>query len=193
MGTAAVGKMSIVSQFLHATFPKKYKPTVDDFHRQILCRNEDYSFQLDILDTTGVSSNATLQRLTVGESDAFVLVYAVDDRASFEEVRRLRQLVIEARGDEAPIVVVGNKCDLIGERRVVDRVMAQCTANIDWNHGYVETSAMDNANIADIFEELMVQAGLNLSLSMTLARDVFDPSRRKSTDCLTRRPCCVIL
>jgi len=193
MGIAAVGKKSIASQLLHAKFPKKYKPTVEDYHRQIVCRNNGYSFQLDILDTTGVSSNATLERLTVGECDAFILVYAVDDRASFEEVRRLRQLVIDARGDEAPIVVVGNKCDLTGERRVVDRVMAQCTANIDWNHGYVETSAMDNANIADIFEELMVQAGSNVTLSMTLARDAFGPSRRRSTGCLTRSPCCVIL
>ena len=172
MGAAAVGKTSIVSQFLHGTFPEKYKPTVEGFHQLVVYQDDDESFQLDILDMSGACRNEKLCRIAISMSDAFILVYAVDDWASFTEVRRLRQQVIEEKGDEAtPIVIVGNKSDVTVERRVVRKSMAKCTADVDWNNGYVETSAKRNVNIADIFKELMVQAGLKITLSKILVRN----------------------
>jgi len=81
-----------------------------------------------------------MRQLAISTGDAFILVYGVDDEASFEQVERLRdQIVAEKDGDDrTPIVIVGNKTDLDGDRRRVDQPTAETTASIDWGTGYVE-------------------------------------------------------
>ncbi|KAK2174428.1 hypothetical protein NP493_804g01037 [Ridgeia piscesae] len=168
MGAAGVGKTCIISQFLHAKFYAKYKATVEEFHRQIFYQSDGSSLVLDILDTSGAYAFPAMRRLSISTSDAFVLVYSVDDPASFDEVKRLREQIIEEKEDEmTPIVIVGNKSDVTGERRALERVTIESTVNIDWNNGYVEASAKDNLNIGDIFNELMVQADMHVSLGST--------------------------
>lgn len=65
-------------------------------------------------------------------------MYATDDAESFEEIRQLRDLILEVKGSEPPppIVVVGNKSDLPDEKKVVQFEMAECCC-IDWDVGFV--------------------------------------------------------
>jgi len=52
------------------------------------------------------------------------------------------QIIGEKDGDDrTPIVIVGNKTDLGGQRRRVDQPTAETTASIDWGTGYVEVRA----------------------------------------------------
>ena len=47
------------------------------------------------------------------QGKAFVLVYSIDDRASFEEIELLYYDLTRTIGKkEVPIIVCGNKCDL---------------------------------------------------------------------------------
>ena len=66
--------------------------------------------------------------------DIFLLVYSIDSQESFEEVKRMKQQIIETKGSKlpgtssptasgkkrstVPMVVVGNKCELDNERVV---------------------------------------------------------------------------
>lgn len=54
-----------------------------------------------------------MRALSISSADAFILVYDVNDAATFEEARALRDQIHETKGGTAvPIVVVGNKIDL---------------------------------------------------------------------------------
>lgn len=57
------------------------------------------------------------QYMRTGEG--FLLVYDITSRQSFEEITTFQQQILRVKDkDYFPMVVVGNKCDLEGEREV---------------------------------------------------------------------------
>lgn len=51
--------------------------------------------------------------------EGFLLVYAINSKQSFEEITLFQQQILRVKDkDYFPMVVVGNKCDLEGEREV---------------------------------------------------------------------------
>lgn len=57
-----------------------------------------------------------MRALSISSADAFILVFDITSAESFEEVRVLRDKIHETKGTTAvPIVVVGNKSDLVEE------------------------------------------------------------------------------
>jgi GTPase KRas len=57
------------------------------------------------------------QYMRTGEG--FLLVYSITARQSFEEIMTFQQQILRVKDkDYFPIIVVGNKCDLEGERQV---------------------------------------------------------------------------
>lgn len=163
LGGARVGKTAIVHQFLYDEFPVDYFATVEEFHTGEYELN-GASLTLDIVDTSGSYPFPAMRRLAISTADAFVLVYAIDDSDSFEEARCIHDQIVELRSAQAPVVVVGNKCDLSARRRV-RREVAETMISIDWEHGFVEASAKDNVNILSIFKELLVQAKIPYELN----------------------------
>ncbi|CAB4054346.1 unnamed protein product [Lepeophtheirus salmonis] len=144
MGPVGVGKTSIIHQFLYDSFPEEYSQTMDDmFHGEFEWLGRMISF--DIHDTSGN--------------------YAYEFPAMFN-ASRLRDLVLEVKGpDKVPIVVVGNKSDLI----IADEIVTECveaTVNFDWESGYVEASAKEGRNINNIFREMLQQANAALILEL---------------------------
>lgn len=51
--------------------------------------------------------------------EGFLLVYSITSRQSFEEIMTFQQQILRVKDkDYFPIIVVGNKCDLEGDRQV---------------------------------------------------------------------------
>lgn len=76
------------------------------------------------------------QYMRTGEG--FVICYSVTDRRSFEEAVAYRRLIDRVRNqEEVPIVLVGNKCDLNSERKVL--LLQLCSAIIHVLHSLLVT------------------------------------------------------
>jgi len=67
--------------------------------------------QVDILDTAGNLEFPAMRRLSISTAHAFLLVFDVDSRQSFEEVCQLWEQIGEQRPnrDEIPCVIAANK------------------------------------------------------------------------------------
>ena len=93
MGAARVGKSSIISQFLYDKYLLRYRQTIEELHRGEYELPDGAALTLDILDTSGAYQFPAMRALSISTGGAFILVFAVDDDESWEEVRRLRQQV----------------------------------------------------------------------------------------------------
>ncbi|KAM9817915.1 GTP-binding protein Rhes-like [Syngnathus typhle] len=191
LGAAGVGKTALIRRFLQDTFEAKHRRTVEELHS----REYDIGgakITVEILDTSGSYSFPAMRKLSIQNSDAFALVYAVDDPESLEVVKSLREEILEIKEDKyTPIVVVGNKTDRGGERRVSeDDVLS--IVEMDWNNSYLEASAKDNVNVVEVFKELLQQANLPSRLSPALRRRRetlpkhagFRPPMNKTNSCI---------
>lgn len=117
MGAAKVGKSAIINQFLYNTFTPKYKRTVEEMHHGDF-NVSGIQLTLDILDTSGSYEFPAMRDLSIKSADAFILVYDVNDANTFLEVKTLRAQILSTKG-AVPIVVVGNKVDLVDSEQEV--------------------------------------------------------------------------
>ena len=86
---------------------------------------------LNIEDTSGTFAS------DLSSADVVLLVFSVDDEDSLHGVGMLRDLVMESRGPDMPMLVVGNKIDL---DRTVDEKETEGLVEFDWENGYAECS-----------------------------------------------------
>lgn len=75
-----------------------------------------------------------MRDLALQRGDAFILVYDVTDTETFEEVRRIRDNIHKVRqSNTIPIVVVGNKIDLVDDDvKKVSFFLSQFYFNSNW-------------------------------------------------------------
>ncbi|CAD7077170.1 unnamed protein product [Hermetia illucens] len=168
MGAAKVGKSCIISQFLYDKYISRYRQTIEELHRGEYELPDGASLTLDILDTSGSFEFPAMRALSISTAGAFILVFAVDDEDSWNEVSRLRKQIVDSRGFKAPIVIVGNKVDT--SSRKLKQEVTESIATIDWKCGYVECSAKDNVGIIEVFKELLVQSNIHYNLSPAVRR-----------------------
>lgn len=149
MGTAGVGKSSIIKQFMHNKFTETYKETVEELHRYRMKFNA-MAVEIDILDTAGTNEFLAMRKLAVARGDAFILVYAVDNLESFEVVKSLRDEIKENNHREHYTIVVANKMD-IGQEPLALKVNESVVC-IDWEENFISTSAKTGQNIDIVFQ-----------------------------------------
>lgn len=74
---------------------------------------------LDVLDTAGQEEYSAMREQYMRTGEGFLLVYSITSRQSFDEITTFQQQILRVKDkDYFPMVVVGNKCDLEGEREV---------------------------------------------------------------------------
>ncbi|CAG2056940.1 unnamed protein product [Timema podura] len=141
-------------------------PIIQSFYHLFLCSNN-----VKVM-FAGSYEFPAMRALSISSAEAFVLVYDITDADTFEEVRTLRDQIHETKGNTAvPIVVVGNKVDLAEEgSRQVEFSTTESVVTVDWENGFVESSAKDNTNVTQVFKELLAQAKVKYNLSPALRK-----------------------
>ncbi|PIC39006.1 hypothetical protein B9Z55_010834 [Caenorhabditis nigoni] len=153
MGYPHVGKSSIVQRFTQNMFPDRYETTIEDQHtKHHTAFHRD--FNLRVTDTAGQQEYTVFPRSCSLDVAGFLLVYAIDDRKSFDICSSIYEKIISVYGDPSiPIIIVGNKCDL-GTQRVVQQeegkeLAKQCEAK------FVEITARETNRVNEVFELLL--------------------------------------
>ncbi|XP_058541217.1 GTP-binding protein REM 1 isoform X1 [Neofelis nebulosa] len=106
-----------------------------------------------------ISDESWSQDSCLQVGSAYVIVYSIADRGSFESASELRiQLRRTHQADHVPIILVGNKADLARCREVSVEEGRACAVVFDCK--FIETSATLQHNVAELFEGVVRQLRL---------------------------------
>ncbi|KAJ3441909.1 ras-like protein [Anaeramoeba flamelloides] len=153
VGSGAVGKSAVTIRFLQGKFVQKYDPTIEDTYRKTITVDAKSTF-LDILDTAGQEEYSSMEDIYFKNGDGFIIVYSITNSQSFRKINEIRESLLMVKDKERfPMVIIGNKCDLNGEREVEKSEATEFCESI--NVPFFETSALKNINIEDAFQELV--------------------------------------
>jgi len=139
-------------RYINYNLNAEHDPTIEDRYKTT-AKIHDIEYEVEILDTAGEEDYQNMMDMWISFGEGFLLVFAINDRESFELVKGKRDRVMKGKhGQKCPIVLVGNKKDLDKERKVsVDEAKELVNS---WGAEYVETSAKNNENCQQAFEKL---------------------------------------
>ena len=152
MGDYAVGKTCIIRRYVSNTFIEDYKASIGvDITSQELAFEEG-EVQLQIWDMSGQTDFKLVRSQFMSGTDMGIIVYDLTRPSSLENVPRWIN-EIHAMVPKLPLVLVGNKSDLINERQI-SKEAAEKTAKEHGMIKYIETSAKSGDNIIELFKDI---------------------------------------
>ncbi|GFU32390.1 ras-related protein R-Ras, partial [Nephila pilipes] len=116
-------------------------------------KSDKVSHVVEILELENMEDFVAERNIAIQNSKGFLLLFALDDMQSFHEAIEIWDVIHTVRDDQFPIVLVGNKADLIDQREVsrenIDDIIRGRPAR------YVEASAALNENVSEAFTTLL--------------------------------------
>nr|XP_018672428.1 ras and EF-hand domain-containing protein-like [Ciona intestinalis] len=150
VGDSNVGKSSAIQRFCFNTFSDDRRPTLDiTFQMKTIVTAQGVT-SLQIWDSAGQERFRSVPRLYFRKADGVMLLYDVTNETSLKNVRSWISNIKESAGNNAVIMLLGNKVD---KQRTVTweeghAVALQCKAV------FLEISAKSGENVPQAFEAL---------------------------------------
>ena len=110
LGDASVGKTSILTRISDGAFPEQ-QPTANDFVKEVVVDGNRYIVKF--WDLNGGEQYHSVRPLAYPGTDIFVLCFDKSQRPSFDNVKETWIPEIRHHMPDTPILLVGNKVDLI--------------------------------------------------------------------------------
>ena len=152
LGDSSVGKTSIINVYFNLEFSEVMTQSVgkDKFDTQMKMKDGN-EMKLIIWDTAGQERFHSISLSTIKNSQGIIVVFDITKRKTFENVVNWLKEIRE-NSNAIPIALFGNKSDLEDHRNVTTEeaeIFAKKNKVI-----YFETSAKENKNIQEGFNEL---------------------------------------
>jgi len=155
LGNLAVGKSSLTLQFIENNFPTRYYPTIEHTFTKTLTHHST-PYLCEIIDTAGQDEFTTLQSHYAIGVHGYILVYNVASHGSLDGVKVIRDKILNLVGEERiPVVLVGNKTDLVGQREVTEEEGRDVARQ--WGCRFTESSAKQGENVDEIFSLMIAE------------------------------------
>ena len=156
VGDNEVGKTQIINRYNNKLYQEEYFPTYSvDFQIKTI-KNNDKFINIHCIDTQGSSDfSQDTGTLFIQNTNAFIYVFDISSRESFYNLNNYYEIIKLALTDsekmitEKMVYLVGNKCDL-----VINRKISEAEGRLEatkYNAKYIEVSAKTGMNIDKLF------------------------------------------
>ena len=181
-GGERVGKSSLTQRFVRGEWLVNGRVNTsesDVYFKQMKLGDDE--IPLAVVDT---ASSTTTTGVSYPKGDAFILVFSISDKESFNDLKDVRNSIIKERGTSVPITIVGNKCDLENQRQVESNE-AYNLANT-WSASgtptqYIEASAKEDCNTFAIFRHSIeaIKTSSNAIVDRLVCKPITSSKREK--------------
>ena len=155
LGSASVGKSSLIIQYTENKFTESYLSTLGvDYKQKIIKLKNGKDIHLRIYDTAGQERFKSISSGFIKKADGVVLVYDISNKDSFVSINGWIANIREIGKENMPIILVGNKCDLSDEVRKVSKKEGEDKAK-EFRILFYETSCKDGKNVKESIEEFV--------------------------------------
>ncbi|XP_043946253.1 GTP-binding protein REM 1 [Protopterus annectens] len=162
LGDSRVGKSTIANIFAGTQERDGFEHPQGEnsYEKSLTVDGEDATLiMMDTWEMEKKGEENWLQDYCMQVGNAYIIVYSITDRASFESASELRiQLRRTRQAENIPIILVGNKSDLVRCREVSVEEGRACAVVFDCK--FIETSAALNHNVSELFEGIVRQIRL---------------------------------
>ena len=151
LGDQGVGKSSILNRFVQDRFEQEYQATIGlDFHSKNAQIN-GANVRLLLYDTAGQEKFKSLIPMYIRDANIIIMVYDVTIPESLNHTNHWVNETKDLKREDAIFVLVGNKVDLVDERKVSEKE----GENFAKEKGFLfmEVSAKTGKNVIELFHE----------------------------------------
>ena len=158
LGAEGTGKSSLVRAIIGEGVDAEKEPTIYDVYEKEF--KEDYgTIQVEFTVMTGKFAFPAMEKLAIKRSDVFILVYSMDRKKTMNELDRLRKVITETKNKhttEIPLIVVGNKMDLLNSPHAQEADSNTDKAIKNWCFLHIQTSVKNGLNLGAL-ERALIQ------------------------------------
>ena len=156
LGDSSTGKTSIINRFLGNEFSLHMISNIGLDKQELLRKMKDGNEMKIILwDTAGQERFHSISSSTIKNSQGIIVCFSLVDANSFKNVSDWLSTIREESA-KIPVVLFGNKCDLVDKRKV-SKEDAKSFADRQ-GIPYFETSAKDNINLEEGLDKILEDA-----------------------------------
>ena len=154
LGDSGVGKTSIINKYITGNYLDNVTSTLGvNFSYKKLIINKTVKITLKLIDTCGQEKYRALSKSYFKNTDGVLFVFGLNDKESFDNIKVWMECFNkECLIENVPKILVGNKCDLEIDKELNQNIIKEFAE--ENNIKYFETSARDNKNINELFEEM---------------------------------------
>ena len=117
LGNAGVGKTCFILKYINNFFQTNYLNTIGiDLMAKTITLPSGEQVKIGFYDTAGEERFRAISFNLIKIADGIILMYDISDKSSFEAIPGWLDSIREAKGNNFPIILIGNKCDLIDAR-----------------------------------------------------------------------------
>ncbi len=165
LGAEGVGKTTLISSFLEKKRTLDYRPTIGvaiSSKEYFIQGIKENSVQLIIYDLAGQKFFRRVRKDYYQGADCVVIIYDITNEATLNEAYDIWYKDAKSELGNALYVLIGNKIDLKEKRKVPKEKGAELAEKMQ--AFFIETSALKNINVRDIFSLISVRLFLKKSL-----------------------------
>ena len=154
VGNSGVGKSSLLKRATQNNFSENYQATIGFEFLLMYYQINDIKIKLQIWDTCGQEMYRSLIQGFYRNTSLTLLLYAVDDQKSFDDLYEWLKDIKNNTEQNMPIFLIANKFDLDERMKIVNKISGEDFVRQNNLQYFSESSAKTGYKVDEIFEEV---------------------------------------
>ena len=118
LGISSVGKTSFILRFTENSFQNMFYSTVGIDCKAKIIEIENIKYKLLFYDTAGQERFKSLAPNLIKKAHGIIIMYDITNKSSFDSIPEIIKNIKEEKGNDFPMILIGNKKDLEQDREI---------------------------------------------------------------------------